>query len=80
MWDYLLNKFPTTSSEVKYGTPEMADEIKRIISKENFSRFGKGIIIMGGHEEGIVAFGKNLDEAGELLTKAYDKIVNIMKD
>lgn len=28
-----------------------------------------GIIVMGGHEEGVIAFGKTLDDAGEALTE-----------
>ena len=29
----LLNKIPTTKKEVEYGTPEMANEIKRLFSE-----------------------------------------------
>ena len=64
LWSKLINKVPTTSKNVEYGTPKMAYEIKRLIKNENIE---KKIIVMAGHEEGIITFGKNLDEAGKIL-------------
>lgn len=58
LWKLLLNKLPTTKTEVPYGTPEMAIEIKQLI-KNYTSR----LFILGGHEEGIIAYGNSLSEA-----------------
>jgi len=32
------------------------------------------IIIMGGHKEGLITFGRDLDEAGEVLLKYVNEI------
>ncbi len=65
LWARLLNKVPTTSKAVPYGTPEMALEVKRLFKEAKLDE--KKIFVMAGHEEGIVAFGKKLDEAGQIL-------------
>lgn len=65
LWEKLKNKVPTTSEKATYGTPEMAFEIKRLF-KETLVTDEK-IIVMGGHQEGIIAFGKTLEEAGKIL-------------
>lgn len=67
LWTSLINKVPTTSKKAEYGTPELAYEIMKIKVKEN-------IIIMAGHKEGIITFGNDLDEAGNILLKYYKNI------
>jgi L-ribulose-5-phosphate 4-epimerase len=67
MWDELLGKVPTTSSSVEYGTPEMALEIKRLFNSTNLIE--QKILVMAGHEEGVISFGKNLEESGEIILK-----------
>ncbi|MBN2367375.1 class II aldolase/adducin family protein [Candidatus Woesearchaeota archaeon] len=64
LWKKLLNNVPTTK-KAPYGTPEMAHEIMRLI-RETGAR-EKKIIVMSGHEEGIISFGKDLREAGEII-------------
>ena len=58
LWNYLLEKAPATKKEVKYGTPEMAKELIRLV-KEKEAR-EKKIVVMKGHKEGIISFGKTL--------------------
>ncbi len=65
LWTELLNKVPTTSAEVTYGTPEMAGEIKRLF--ENSDVRSKQVIAMAGHQDGIIFFGKNFEEIRSLL-------------
>lgn len=65
MWKALLHKAPTTNENVAYGTPEMAYELERLL--QNNSTITNRIIIMGGHEEGILTFGEDLDSAGKTL-------------
>ena len=65
LWDKYLNLLPTTSTEVEYGTPAMAAEITRILSLPETLQ--QKIIIMGGHEEGIISFGQTLEEATSLI-------------
>ena len=64
IWNTYNGELPTTAKTASYGTPEMAAEIVRIIMKPGRKEF---VIIMGGHEDGIITFGKNLHAAcGEL--------------
>ncbi len=65
MWSRLLNRFPTTNPNCAYGTPEMAQEIIRLCRQPATQR--QKIMVMSGHEEGILSFGKNLTEASEIL-------------
>ena len=69
MWDELIDKVPTTSSSVEYGTPQMALEIKRLFNSTNLIE--QKILIMAGHEEGVISFGKDLEEAGEIILKHF---------
>jgi L-ribulose-5-phosphate 4-epimerase len=65
LWAALLNRRPTTSKSVPYGTPEMAYEIIRLF-KETDVR-SKKILVMAGHEPGVVTFGKNLGDAFDVI-------------
>jgi L-ribulose-5-phosphate 4-epimerase len=68
-WKRLLNHVPTTAPDVEYGTPEMAGEIIRLYRDSDLS-LGK-LAAMAGHEEGVISFGRDLDEAGAVLLNAY---------
>jgi len=70
LWKMLKNKLPTTDPQAEFGTPEMAREIKRLMEQREV-RIEK-IILMGGHKEGIITFGRDLDEAGEVLLKYFN--------
>jgi ribulose-5-phosphate 4-epimerase/fuculose-1-phosphate aldolase len=65
LWDKLINNIPTTRKEITYGTPEMAKEVLRLYKETDLK--DKKIFVMGGHEEGIVAFGKDLKEAEKII-------------
>ena len=67
MWKKYYNFLPTTSESAAFGTPEMAKEIKKILIQPDV--LNNGIIIMGGHEDGIITFGNKLDDAGKILMK-----------
>ena len=64
LWDRIKNILPTTSETVPYGTPEMATEIRERIKEHKLT---EGVVVMGGHEEGIISFGRNLEAAGNQL-------------
>ncbi len=74
MWEELLYKIPTTAKNIPYGTPEMAYEIKRLFETTALKK-GK-FLAMAGHDEGLIAFGKNLDEAGAVI-KYYAEQINV---
>jgi L-ribulose-5-phosphate 4-epimerase len=61
LWKKLLNVLPSTLPDVEYGTTEMAKEVKRLFKQTDLS--AKKLFVMTGHEEGIVSFGNNLQEA-----------------
>jgi ribulose-5-phosphate 4-epimerase/fuculose-1-phosphate aldolase len=67
LWRTVLDRAPTTSKAVAYGTPEMAYEIIRLFEVSNVR--SRKILVMAGHEGGIVAFGENLEEALDVLTR-----------
>jgi len=60
---------PVTDDQVAYGTPDMAKEIERLFNESDVRQ--QQIFSMGGHEDGIVAFGATADEAGSILMNAY---------
>ena len=61
LWQHLLHNIPTTRATVPYGTPEMAIETQRLFQETNLLQ--TRCFAMAGHEEGIVTFGENLQEA-----------------
>jgi len=74
LWEKLLNHYPTTSGEIEYGTPEMALAVQSLAAEMGMSE--ENIIIMGGHCEGILAFGKNLKEATNQIIEIYNRYQN----
>lgn len=66
-----LLQIPTTKEGVEYGTPEMAEEIRRLF-RETDARF-KHIIVMGGHEDGVLAYGRTAEEAGSTILSYLTK-------
>lgn len=55
------------TGDVAYGTPEMADEVRRLYRESDMSQ--KLIFGMAGHEDGIVTFGHTAEEAGFVLLR-----------
>ena len=58
---------PMTRVEAQNGTPEMALEVQRLYRESTLS--GTGMLAMGGHEDGVIAFGSTAAEAGETLVR-----------
>jgi ribulose-5-phosphate 4-epimerase/fuculose-1-phosphate aldolase len=65
LWAAVLNEAPTTSKAADYGTPEMANEIMQLFKRTDVQ--SRKIIVMAGHEAGILTFGKHLEEAFAVL-------------
>jgi ribulose-5-phosphate 4-epimerase/fuculose-1-phosphate aldolase len=64
LWAKYLGSYPSTSESAEYGTPEMAYEIMRL-TKESLP--DNGIIIMAGHEGGIISYGETPRNAFSML-------------
>ena len=71
LWAALLNQAPTSSKAVEYGTPEMAYELLRLFKDTDLQ--SRKILVMAGHEGGIVAFGRDLEEAFAVLIRESKK-------
>ncbi len=72
LWQKLMDRVPSSDRNCAYGTPEMAQEIMRLCQLQEVKK--QKIIVMTGHEGGILTFGVNLSEAGEIILK-YAKYV-----
>ena len=73
LWATLLDRAPTTSKAVAYGTPEMAYEIMRLFTVSDVRN--REIFVMAGHEAGIVTFGKNLEAAFAVLIRERKQVL-----
>lgn len=71
LWKKLINTVPTTSSQVEYGTPEMAFEINRLLKCTSLK--DDRILVMANHKDGLITFGNDLDEA-------VSKVLNLCTD
>ena len=60
-------KIPATPHDVPYGTPQMAAAVHRLLCSVDIENCP--IFSMLGHEDGIVSFGRTLDEAGQILIR-----------
>ena len=65
VWEQLINEIPTTPDYAEYGTPELAFEIMKLFENSDILKYK--ILAMGGHHEGIISFGKSLEEAINIL-------------
>lgn len=61
-------RLPTTDPRVPYGTPGMATEVARLYRETPLAE--RRVLAMGGHEDGIIAFGHTAEEAGNAFTAA----------
>ncbi len=62
LWDKHLNSLPTSSETAEYGTPALAFSLIDLIQKETTEA---GIIVMGGHEEGLMFYNGSFEKVGE---------------
>ena len=53
---------PSTPEDVPYGTPAMAESVRVIAST-----MSSGVIVMAGHDEGLLALGKDCQTAHAVL-------------
>jgi ribulose-5-phosphate 4-epimerase/fuculose-1-phosphate aldolase len=61
-------RLPSTSESAPYGTPEMAREVVRLWQHGTLQ--DRRVLAMAGHEDGIIAFGRDATEAGSALIGA----------
>jgi L-ribulose-5-phosphate 4-epimerase len=71
LWAALLNQAPTSSKTIDYGTPPLAYEIMQLFKQTDVRN--RKILVMAGHEAGIMTFGKDLEEAFAVLMNERKK-------
>jgi len=67
LWEALYQRIPTTHPKVEAGTPEMAEAIGQLLGEGDQG----GLFVMGGHQDGLMAFGATLEEAGQQLVACF---------
>ena len=58
-------RLPVTDPDAPYGSAAMAFAVEALFRTTAVSE--KRVFAMGGHEDGVVAFGRTADEAGQAL-------------
>ena len=66
LWAKHIGVLPTSSKKAAYGTPKMAESIASLFEGEIIP---SGVFIMGGHKDGLIAFGYNLTQVLHHLEK-----------
>jgi L-ribulose-5-phosphate 4-epimerase len=69
MWQRLKEQLPTTKENIGYGTQSMANEIERLLTEENL--LPQKILVMAGHQDGIISFGETMEEAMGVMQHHY---------
>jgi ribulose-5-phosphate 4-epimerase/fuculose-1-phosphate aldolase len=70
LWRRLLERYPTTAAGIEYGTPQMAHAMKEIARSQAADN---GLIVMGGHEDGLLSYGVELQTAARIIVDLADE-------
>jgi L-ribulose-5-phosphate 4-epimerase len=62
LWERYRDALPTTSQAAEHGTPALAAELAAAAGASL-----PGVVVMGGHRDGLISFGRDLDAAGRAL-------------
>jgi hypothetical protein len=65
LWNFLINKMQFTDHNIKYGTVEMANAMMEMVNRK------LKIFAMGGHLDGVIAYGPTADEVGKLVIDTF---------
>jgi Class II Aldolase and Adducin N-terminal domain len=69
---------PVTDPAVDYGTPQLAAEVARLLADQQNRQLG--LIIMGGHQDGVVAFGASAEAVGTTLVRALARALTLPRE
>lgn len=71
IWNNVVRlKLPFTDKSIHYGTPDMAKKIQQLISQ---AKEKSGVIVMKGHEDGVISYGRSIEEASIKLISLFQK-------
>ncbi|MBS4013573.1 MAG: class II aldolase/adducin family protein [Bacteroidetes bacterium] len=65
IWLKLIDKVPTTPKSAEYGTIDMVRAVENLFNNGSLQK--SKILVMHGHEEGVVCFGESADEAESIV-------------
>ncbi len=69
IWSSMIKEnYPSTPADVPYGTEEMANAVIKCVGNSD-----RGIIVMKGHEDGVISYGPTMDIAAELIFEVHTK-------
>lgn len=68
-------RLPVTNPTAPYGSPEMAAEISRLAPSAGWP----GLLVMGGHEDGILAFGPTAAATGSLVVRTLADALSVKR-
>ena len=72
IWNKMINdRSDFTAANIPYGTVEMALATQNCISGKN-----AGVFCMHGHEDGVVIYGRSIQETGDLTIALYRRYVS----
>ncbi len=60
VWKKIIKTGFSTTKDVEYGTPEMAEAVKKLIQQPEVQK--AGVFAMKGHEDGVVFFGERIEK------------------
>lgn len=61
-----------TPEEIAFGTPDLAKAIADVVNERGEP---DGIFVTAGHDEGIIAYGRNLEDAYDHVESVYNSIM-----
>jgi len=71
MWQMMItNKYPQTPPSVQYGTQAMVQAVINLYQSMP-NPFAHNLFAMAGHTNGIFSFGRNCNEAGQVLLQLH---------
>ncbi len=62
---------PMTSHHAEYGTAAMAREVAHLIHATDV--IARGIFVMGGHLDGVIAMGETIPDTGRILLDCIER-------
>ena len=70
LWTLMKNlNVDATSEHIQYGTTEMAKAAQATMANKN-----TGLIVMKGHEDGIISYGTSAEDAGKNILEIYRRL------
>lgn len=70
----IRNGYPSTPESAAYGTPEIALAIGECVADDrNEGVHTEGVIVLAGHDEGVIAYGPSPERVFNLIMELYNK-------